>query len=230
MSCFGSRESPFDSPLKDALAKRCRCYIKATRTFIKMQPFSPILKPNILARIFCLLCPRSPTAVIFFVWSVVVDTIKSMGWAGTRAHIPIERSKIPAPFIVNNNSPTPIVMPCAVLGIAAALFHCTPNAIFSSVKIIQAVRCAYRFTFYTSARFCVPGSQALCNNYGSISARTLASPQYVAFPAGKLMIPGPLNNSKTAKLFADHIDQCITHGDNISNVATLSMSFTIPGT
>lgn len=83
-----------------------------------------------LAPISCLLSFISPAAVLFAIWSIIVDSVERVLRARLRPHIGKEAAEVIKPFLTNRYSTCSVRRIFRIIGVCASLLHRCPGLIF----------------------------------------------------------------------------------------------------
>lgn len=138
----------------------------------------------------------SPSAVIFRITLVVVDSLDRVFRGRPSSHIAIKLLKRIEPRFANTNSATAVVLKCLTVWIQTTILNVTPHTILN--RLSPAV---FESTFYlpASARFCVAAFEILPVNNGCVPAITSAFPSGHSYDVRALYSQG----HKSAEAIAD---------------------------
>lgn len=104
-----------------------------------------------LSLIAVLLFVSCPAAIVWRIWTVVIDSIKRQA-NRPRPHVSEERGKTIAPSFANKYSSATIAVESGVSRISTALFHGVPEVIFwAASQTMPQIRCARAFLLQTTA-------------------------------------------------------------------------------
>ena len=109
-------------------------------------------RPSVL----CLLFASSPSAVRRTIWAIIINSIQCVAHGRARSHIPDKHGKIVYPFWRYLNAAPSIIRKIVRFGVQAAIFHQTPDSVFSVCgETVCSVSEARSFTMETPTRLSV---------------------------------------------------------------------------
>jgi len=125
------------------------------------------------------LCFRCcPSAIIFGVTFIVINSINGMKICRPFAHVEKERFKTMNPFIANRNASCPISMIIFVIRVIASGFNVAPCFIFWCFRFaMRAIDCRYNFLSEAAARPCFIFPKVLSGNFNSVPTRAFTFPK-----------------------------------------------------
>jgi hypothetical protein len=165
-----------------------------------MRPFTPAT----FSTVVCLLRGRSPTAILWCVWTIVVDAVKADTVAlGFWPHISQKVLEL-APATTDRYTPATVVGIGVVGRIVASLAHLYPRRILWALLVTSrvAVRCvALNKQFSTAATTTcgVSRSQVNARDYRFCSAVASAQPCNLRMPVGESFSRTYRDNLQTTK-------------------------------
>ncbi len=158
--------------------------------------------------IVALLNTSRPAAIARLVVAVIIRVaINRVSSRRDRSHIGEEIGKGVHPAIANGNTPSAVVLPMAMTGIGAALFHASPSIVFRrslgpprpiSVNRVQGDRF---FNLETAATLDSSAVKMITSDFTNVAALAAAKPPSPATCIRRSLF----NNRQSAKAHADRV-------------------------
>lgn len=163
-------------------------YTKLSRPFCDCQVLAVIGNAMILGLIIALFDARRPSAIIWGVWAIIVDTVNTVFRRRPCAHIGIEVFERVTPTVADGDSPTTIFAVRSIVGLIAANIQLCPGVIFRAARETMLARryfcgLAQAFPCQAPTAFGRSTAKVASSDDGRISA--IAS----TFPEGTMPLP-----------------------------------------
>jgi hypothetical protein len=117
--------------------------------------------------------PCGPTAIVWFIVSIVVDAIKCISTRGTRTHVCEEQNEI-LPSFAYRNSPRAVVFEAFIVWVATATQHASPDVIFRQTMRLAVRAGSFRNLFALKAPTRLGSSITKITTFGERFFATIA--------------------------------------------------------
>lgn len=130
------RQCSLDCPMifLDSVIKSIWFYLQGFRPIRNALCFVVESNENRKAGISALFGASGPSAIIFGIPSIVIDSFKTVAGAWSRADV-ISKCFVITPLLTHSNATSTVVVPINRGWIGAALDHACPNLVFSGVVL-----------------------------------------------------------------------------------------------
>lgn len=215
-----SQQRFFNTPSLQSPRKGIYAYSVIFRPFYETLGFSLKSDKGIVSSISSLFLECSPSDIIGFIVSIVVNSVKRMTPAGGFPNILDELLKRINPLFANNNPPSTMSIETGVIGLVAPIQHTSPRFILSCAT--HAVRCVLlsgKLFLKASTTCAISISKRSGINIFNFAARTFATPISAITRMGRFSNNNPLAEFFTGQIFTPfcHSISSLKVYTNISN-------------
>lgn len=155
------------------------------------EPFPCVLKNRYAALVSSLFPCGGPTAVVFGVAGVVVDSVNRVACRRGGPHVGKEGLKAGAPLVTHDYSSPAVLRVIRAAWVMTSLHHHRPSVVFlgclatirvAALSMLQILDASH-LLLQAAARLCVPGAKFVCPNDTLTTARALTFPCHSRAPS-----------------------------------------------